>query len=58
MYFKNAAGFIFMMRDTIVIETPDYRTVIKVKDELLTREMFDFECYKLTKLDELTRPFN
>lgn len=55
MYFKNNLGAISMINNKIVIETSDYLTTIIVKDVYLLKDIFNFECYKLIKLDELTK---
>lgn len=55
MYFKNNVGTISIINNKIVIETPDYLTTIVVKDIFLLQDIFNYECYKLIKLDELTK---
>lgn len=55
MYFKNNVGTILTMNNKILIETSDYSTTIVVKDIFLIKDIFNYECYKLIKLDELTK---
>lgn len=55
MYFSNNVGTITIINNTIIIETSDYSTTIIVKDIFLIKDIFNYECYKLIKLDELTK---
>lgn len=54
MYLKNSIGMVFMMCNKIVFQIEDYRNVIDINNDT-AEEIFNQECLKLIKIDELVR---